>query len=249
MRVTTTSLAIWTVLAACSAPVEPTSSSIASEPSCARSGFALHAVDNDSLYMQKVFAAIGVLYRVEAASQGLREGDANDPIARGLGIRADVDMWKAPDGKLQRDYYLTAPDRTTLERFVKDLAKRPGFEIPPDRLLLVEAPDPPRHEQWRTYFLHPQKILDAAAVAEVSLVEDEATGPIAGMTLTADGRTRLAAASAAQLGKKYATVLDGTVVTAAVIMGPITLGGFSIRSRTQDRAGAETLVSKLSCNR
>ena len=65
-------------------------------------------------YMQGLYGKVNPLKAAEAAlTEGAKEGDPTDPLAKELGIYADLDYWKPEEsGAYHRDPFLKAYDRT-----------------------------------------------------------------------------------------------------------------------------------------
>ncbi len=79
-----------------------------------------------SQFMKDLFAKVGSLSHAEAVvTDGAKDGDPTDPLAKELGIYAEVDQWKPEDsGVMHYDYYLKAYDRT--ETIGVDEARKMG---------------------------------------------------------------------------------------------------------------------------
>ena len=69
-----------------------------------------------SQFMAGVFNAVGYVNDRDLPNypEGTKKGDPTDPIAKQLGIYAEVDGWKVEDGKSHGDYYLRGYDRDEL---------------------------------------------------------------------------------------------------------------------------------------
>lgn len=212
--------------------------------------FEVRVVDNDSAYMKKLFAHVG----------SDRGGQPTDSVALAAGVRADVDQWRhdtvtehglPTGGKTYTDYYLYASDRGALERVLD------AFEPPPaDREVLLEYVVPVRSARdrrpwWRTYLVVKAPMLTTDAIGRASVGSNEVTnpsienGPIVLLELTPAGRDAFAKGTAAAVGKKVATVLDGEVVNAPVIQEQITGGKLALNMRSV--ALANETATKLGC--
>jgi len=205
-------------------------------------------VDNDAPFMKKLFAHVG--------SEG-REGRPRDPAAIEAGVRADIDAWRTEqvtangfprDSQRETDYYLLALDRPALDRYLA------SYERPPDdreiRIEFVAArPDVEYLEaraHWRTYYVMKESMLDNREIGDVELATNPVTeGPMLVFELTSEGKRAFAKGTAATVGKKVATMIDGAILSAPIINGAITGGRFSINLPTQ--VAAEALLAKLRC--
>jgi hypothetical protein len=200
-------------------------------------------VDEDSPYMKKLFAHVG----------STRDGAATDPAAVAAGVKADIDQWHWDEqtkdgmpagGKRFTDYYLTAPDRTTLEKYVAALG--PEYAPPSDRQLVFEPVTYQDKHYWRSYYVVAAPVLDDASFARVSASLDPNTNrPLVLVDMTEDGRARWAKASREAVGHKLAILVDGTVGSAPIINGAIEGGRAAITFTDED--AAKTLVQKLGC--
>ena len=188
--------------------------------------------------MAKLFARVG---------SGIG-GDASDPAAAAAGVRADIDEWRGEDGTRYLDYYLLASTRRALEDYVADLSKQADFAIDAKHLLLVGPADP---GSWRTYYVRADKLIDASAIDQVEVGTNPASGTFVGLTMTTEGRNRLAAVTGKNIGRKLATVLEGTVTTAAVVTTAIDGGRLAIAvsrgGAATEREAADALAARIRC--
>jgi protein-export membrane protein SecD len=78
-------------------------------------------------FMQQLFARVGNMSRGEALAAGGKEGDPTDPLAKELGVYADVDHWRPEDqpDRPHNDYYLKAFDQRAVSLSVVE-ARRFG---------------------------------------------------------------------------------------------------------------------------
>ncbi len=163
---------------------------------------------------------------------------SEDPVAIQLGIEVDVDHFMALGTSVAySDLYLHAGDRRVIEDYLVALASRePDAVMPPDRRLAFERD---LHE-WRTYFVEVTPRLtgaDFAGVTRPSTLE---------VVLAFDGHgaRALAATTTGAVGKKLVIVVDGEVLAAPVIEGPITDGRLALRMGRP--AAADALAAALS---
>lgn len=196
----------------------------------------LRVVDSDTPFMRELFVHVGI----ERAG-----GAATDPAAAAAGIRAEIDQWQGADGRTHAtDYYLYAPDRGALERYLRQEARPPS-----DREIRLERLQPAAGgEGWRTYYLHTMPMIDTRHIATI----EPAATPTAGTSmlrvgLTPEGTAALAAGTRALIGHKLAVVLDGVVVSAPVVMDPITGGQITIAMRPWQ--APEAVLARLRCRR
>jgi hypothetical protein len=212
--------------------------------------FEVRVVDHDSAYMKTVFAHVG----------SDRGGQPTEPGALEAGIRADVDQWMhdrvttdgLPTGMTQyTDYYLIAYDRAALDRYLAALEPPPA-----DREIRIEhiVPLPDARDtrpQWRTYLVEKTPMLTTDAIGRARAGSNPAMngaiagGPIVTIELTPAGRAAFAKGTAAAVGRKVATILDGEIVNAPIIEEPITGGRLALTMRSV--ALANEAATKLGC--
>ncbi|MEO8705425.1 MAG: hypothetical protein ABI867_35670 [Kofleriaceae bacterium] len=209
-------------------PVKPVASSAAR-------GLVFEVVDNDSAYMRLVFAHVGM-----AAG-----GGATDPAAVAAGITVEVDAWIVEDTNArQQDHYLLAADRdgatgrARIERYIAELASTDAtFAIRPDHELGFERIDA---THWRSYYLFKTVELDGSAVAHAEVALDPNTGrPLVLLDFDSASSKKLGDLTARIVGKKLATILDGTIRSAPIINGAIRGGRASIAMGGTDPAAQE----------
>lgn len=162
-------------------------------------------------------------------------------------IEVGVDMWKDTDRRYV-DCYLIARDRRTLAAYVAALTKLdPSLAMPSDRELGYEAlPD----GTWRTHLLERTAAIEGRIVKQAHKDWDAATGRIqVAIDLTPDAADQLAKLTTQLHGRKLAFVVDGEIVSAAVIEQPITTGKTTISmggsDPKQQDAQADRLVAAL----
>lgn len=196
---------------------QPVGSAVATPPIAAR-GLAFVVVDDASDYMKRMFQRVG----------SGKDGAATDPDAIAAGVRCDRDTWRIDDSRYSFvDYYFIAADRGAIERYVAKLAASdPAFRVPDDHELVFENID---GKTWRSYYVFKQRELDHRAVQNASVSFDPNTHrPLVLLDLTADGARAFEDLTSRIVGKKLATLLDGTVRSAPIIMGTIRGGRLSI---------------------
>ena len=215
--------------------------------------FEMHAVDNDSDYMKKLYAHVG----------SEQDGRPSDPKALAMAIRAEIDQWstdlKNADGmfleqRRETDYYLMSLDERSLRGYLGSLAQT--MPPPSDRRLVIErVEERPElqgnkyleyREHWRSYLVGASALLDNRALAEVLRDDDRVTHqPVIVFELTDAGREQFATLTAASIGKKIATVIDGAVASAPIINGAIPGGRFNVRFA--EVATRDGVATRLAC--
>ncbi|CAN5809970.1 hypothetical protein BH11MYX3_BH11MYX3_11300 [soil metagenome] len=179
-------------------------------------GLQFKVVDDGATVMKSLFEAV-------AAE---REQRSTDPDAIARGVTAEIDRWRVDDKGIT-DFYLTANAPGVIARYLADAAAAdPDLAIPSDRQLAFEQIAPDR---WRSYLLLPTVELDAAAITKATAITDPSTerpGLLVDFTPTA--ARKFGDLTARIAGHKLAVLLDGSVVSAPVIQGPITGGQASI---------------------
>ena len=153
-----------------------------------------------------------------------------DPAAKQAGIRGEVETWRTPTGARHTDYYLTAPDRAALDRYLTG--------APDDHRFVLEHVGDPKSPHWRSYYVERSVRLGSTDIADASArhaasVQLELTGR--GRQVFADLTKRIA-------GLKLALVLDGNVASAPIINAPITGGLIELTTTARDR---DELVTTL----
>lgn len=200
----------------------------------------LRVVDSNAPFMRELYAHVG------AESAG---GAATDPAAATAGIRAEIDQWqtaaRGAEGRTHAtDYYLFAPDRGALERYLRADAHPPG-----DRELRLERIQPAAGgEGWRTYYVHTSPMIQTRHVAAVEPASTPAAGAaMLRVVLTPEGTAAFAAGTRAMIGHKLAVVLDGVVVSAPIVEEAITGGQITIAMRPWQ--APEVVLARLRCRR
>lgn len=194
-------------------------------------------VDNDAPFMHKLCAAVRDSPRSET-----RESNP---------IECTNDVWTGPYGRDERDVYLQANERRSLEAFIERTRQRtPDLPLAPSRSLVYErvAPregagpldaPPQQMPYWRTYYVHSTNIVQADDIADAYVTLDQYTGqPAIIATLHDDGARRFATATSEHVGKRLAIAIGDTVLSAPSISSPISGGQFMLQ------AGAGSPASK-----
>lgn len=198
--------------------------------------------------MRKVYAHVG----------SNRDGLATDPAAIQGGIRADIDQWRTDvvneqnlpvEARREIDYFVLGFDRSALERYMA------GFEPPPgDREIRFEHVKArpglkygETREHWRTYYVLKTPMLDTRAISDVRVEEQHpVTGePMLWFLLTRDGQQAFMKGTAAAVGKKIATMIDGDIMSAPIIDGAVKGGRFSLT--LESSASANALLTMFQC--
>ena len=203
-------------------------------------------VDDNSAYMKSVYAHVG----------SDRNNQPTDPAATAAGVSALIDSWTVTEtkagmelrGARQIDYYLLAADRGALEKYLATLASPPS-----DHRVVLEhvmpLPDAKeRRAMWRTYYVSTTKVIDETAIASANAIEPDdkrILHPSVSMKFTPTGQAAFAEATAKHVGHKLATIVDGDVVIAPVINGPIKGGAITLSMPST--SAAEQLLKRLGC--
>jgi preprotein translocase subunit SecD len=99
--------------------------------------------------------------------------------------------------------------------------------------------------EGRTIYLQPKVLLSTADIAGAKLGTDPfSAGPVVELTLTPEGRDRLAKVTTDNVGQMMAVTVNGALVTAPIIREPI-LGGQLQISGLDDSASAADLANSL----
>ena len=132
---------------------------------------------------------------------------------------------------------------------LKSRAMRPV--LPDDREIRYErveprAEDPDRHALWRSYFLERKPALTGADVANAMGSYDPSSNrPVVLVDFTRAGAQLLADVTEKNVGKKLATILDGTIKSAPIVNGPIRGGKVSIAMGGTDPKAMEAERDEL----
>jgi preprotein translocase subunit SecD len=156
--------------------------------------FQIRVVDDGSAFMTKL-------------ARRLR-GSADD-------VTADEERWFGPADDEHRSFYFAAKDRGRLLTLVDQrLAETPP---PPDRRIVLENVD----GRWRTHYVIEGGGVDNADIAEARAAPGFDGKPELVIDLTPEGRRKNTDMTTRALGRKLVIVVDGTVMTAPVVMTPI----------------------------
>jgi preprotein translocase subunit SecD len=135
------------------------------------------------------------------------------PIDKPKGIDANIDRWRADDGRTHADCYLTGSSPDAIEAYV-------AGALPADRELAFQQIDGAR---WRTYLVFPAIELDATAVSHAHASTDPQTQrPTVTLDFTPAGARTFGDLTGRIAGHKLAVLVDGHVVSAPVINDAIT---------------------------
>jgi preprotein translocase subunit SecD len=148
------------------------------------------------------------------------------------GVQPDLDdhppkieqVMPAPFHSLHGLYFKVVDDGTTYmeQLFERYLASDPSLAVPRDHELAFEHLDANR---WRTYLLLPTVELDASSIAHVEETTDPTTErPGVLLDFTPAAAQQFGELTARIAGHKLAVLADGRVVSAPVIVAPITGG-------------------------
>jgi preprotein translocase subunit SecD len=144
-----------------------------------------------------------------------------------------------------------------MDRYFAAIAKDdPSYKIPDDRQIAYEyidqVQDSETHEKpyWRSYYLDRAVRLSGSAVSEaVTSYDPQTNHPVVLVDFNRYGGRVFGDLTAANVGKKVATILDGKVKSAPIINGPIrggrcsiTMGGSNVTVQEKE---AVDLVSVL----
>jgi preprotein translocase subunit SecD len=157
-----------------------------------------------------------------------------DPRAREARIGAQTEHWMT--GGEHADWYLTGPDRPTLQTYVRDQSQKfPALAIPDDRQVGYERVEPVSDARaipyWRTYLLERAARLSNPDIERASPFDDRNTGRPSVRIDLADAPARaFGELTGTIVGKKLAILIDDRVVSAPIIASAIDRGiiSFSI---------------------
>lgn len=192
-------------------------------------------------------------------------------LARALYMRANAgadasvsvgeDRWFHDEtGRTFEDYYLTAPTRAALERFLaRAAAEDPALAPESGRVFLFEhvRPEPIGFDDpeadapfWRTYYAEAKSELRKDHIADAEVYWDPITARAAVLvTFDEAGAERFHELTRSHVGHKLAMVLDEVVTSAPVIQDAIPGGRVTITmggsSSAQIEAEARALVAIL----
>jgi len=187
-------------------------------------------VDDGSEYMQKLGAY------------------ADTKKAQYFGLDVGYDAWQAKEGPQHTDVYLKAKDKTVIEKFLKELP--PEYQVPPDHEILLEQSSRLTEEGqetqdklWRTYYLNRRAELTGEYLTDAEVTYDQNMRPEVSITFDREGANLFEKVTGANVGRRFAIILDDKVTSAPQIEGRIgggrariTLGGFSDPFQLQQEA-------------
>ena len=150
-----------------------------------------------------------------------------DHVDPGRGLIARVDHWKTPDGQTLDEPYLEG-SRTALDTYLAAHAPPTGEEV-----ALSNEGD----GHWRTHLVLAPTELDDGAVAKAELGKDAQTDrDIVRLTFTPAAARTFDDLTSHMVGHKLAVIVDGTVISAPVIMGAIRGGAAEVTFANQAQA-------------
>lgn len=142
--------------------------------------------------------------------------------------------------------------RVAIERYLAELAQRdPRYKVPDDRQLGFELvqPYPDARDQrpfWRSYYLERTARLTGRDISNAAGTFDPNTNrPLVLLDFGRAGAQKFAQLTSEIVGKKLATILDGKIKSAPIIMGPIRGGRASITMGGSDPAQQEAERDEL----
>lgn len=229
-------------------------------------------VDHDSPFMQRVFAHVGlergttratdeaaIAAGIHAEVDQWRLDDSGGVMADYYLVAADreerlpitaartLGCRGAPQGDLVT---CAVTGRAAIERYLADLARvDPSYVVPDDRQIGYEAivadkPGEPR--RWRSYYLERAAALTGAAIATATTSMDPNWNrPIVLLEFGRAGARAFGELTERIVGKKLATLLDGTIKSAPIINGPIRGGRASITMGGTDAAAMQRDADEL----
>jgi len=173
---------------------------------------------------------------------------ADTKKAQYFGLDVGYDAWQAKEGPQHSDVYLKAKDKTTLEKFLKELP--PEYQVPADHEILFEqssrVTDEGQETQdklWRTYYLNRRAELTGEYLTDAEVTYDQNMRPEVSITFDREGANLFEKVTGANIGHRFAIILDDKVTSAPQIEGRIgggrariTLGGYSDPFQLQQEA-------------
>lgn len=174
------------------------------------------------------------------------------------GLEVGYDAWTHQEsGSQQSDVYLRSKNRETLEKFLKELP--PNLVIPPDHEILFEQTsrrndndEETQDKIWRSYYLFRRAELTGEYLSDADVGYDAQTGrPEVSITFDTEGANIFEKITGANIGKRFAIILDEKINSAPQIQSRIgggrariTLGG-GFQDPTAIMQEAKDLVSVL----
>ncbi len=151
-----------------------------------------------------------------------------DPRARDGRIGAKTEHWMT--GGEHTDWYLTGPDRPTLETYLREQGdKLRALAIPDDRQVGYEHVEPSSDARgipyWRTYLLERTVRLSNRDIERASPFDDPNTGRPSVRLDLADAPARaFGELTGTIVGKKLAILIDGRVISAPIVAAAVDRG-------------------------
>ncbi|HET6613501.1 MAG TPA: hypothetical protein VFG83_15995, partial [Kofleriaceae bacterium] len=198
--------------------------------------------------------AFKVVAEDNAFSRALFRHVHDDPNAAAHGIRAEPEQWVHQEsGARFRDYFISAPSRVELSRYVAEAEKNDPGLIPGPGLEVAFGPMPSGdidRRRWRTYCLVAEAKVDGGDVVEAHVIMDPVTGrPQTLLMFNRQGARDFGDLTAANVGRHLAIVIDGTVRSAPIVEAAIRGGRVTISGSSgpidEQRAEAVALVEAL----
>lgn len=173
----------------------------------------------------------------------LAEHVAGDAEARRLGIQTRTLLWDTPSvGGTATEHYLEATRRQDLEDYLAALREDAHLVAEPGHEVVLG----PEGGGWRTYYVWTRVELDGASIREATVVHEDLTGaPEVRVAWDADGAARLAALTGQNVGRRLVIIIDGVVLWAPVLEGPITGGAFPVAVPGDSPAAREQATAEL----
>jgi preprotein translocase subunit SecD len=170
------------------------------------------------------------------------------------GLEVHSDQWAEKDsGQPHSDVYLRDKDRSEIVRFFTSLTGDDA--LPTDHEIGYEQRETKDEEDegtasksgdkaWRTYYLHKRADLTGESIIDPEVTWDQQTGrPEVSLQFDQQGAQLFEKATAANIGRKMAIILDEKVNSAPVIEGRIgggrariTMGGYTDPFQLQEEA-------------
>lgn len=165
-----------------------------------------------------------------------------------FGLEVGLDSWSGKDNQDHRDLYLKAKDKAVLEKFIKELPAE--YAVPMSHEILFEHTsrrndegDETQDKVWRSYFVHKRAELTGEYLTDADVQSDSTTGrPEVSITFDSEGANLFEKASAANVGRRMAIILDGRINSAPTIEGRI--GGGRARITLGSYADGATLLQE-----
>jgi hypothetical protein len=171
------------------------------------------------------------------------------------GVRAEFDSWMSDDGGTRHtSSFLIADDPGAVMAAFARL-RDGGWRPPPHTVIALErvAPRPDskiRHDQWRSYFVGDEVLLDGDAIEGAMVSADPNTGrPVVLLDFDWAGGKRFGDITALLVGHKLATLVGGEVKSAPVIntairggRALISVGGSELANQEREAAALAAVL-------